>query len=143
MTGCPVRISYPILLVAFGVLGAGGEVSTAGVECVEELGVPNYTHLARRSMGTGGTIVAQITVGTKGEAAGILTSGSDRDLEEEVRLFLVHQTKYRPQCAGRRLELTFTFLLKGEAEATPPIWVRFRPPSTFIIVSRPKKLDIN
>ena len=110
--------------------------------CIKDLMVPRYNLYARRSA-TGGTVKAIVTIGSSTKPAKIELQATDQDLAEEVRAYLTRETTYSEACEGKLVELLFTFRLEGEAEWDPPVFVRFQPPNHFIIISRPKKPNIN
>jgi hypothetical protein len=112
------------------------------MDCVKELMVPRYNLSSRRSA-TGGTVSVSVLVGSDGRPAKIDAIASDSNLAEEVRAYLLHETTYSEACAGKVIDFKFTFELKGEPEWDPPVFVKFRPPNHFIIVSRPRKPNIN
>ena len=114
----------------------------AGLECVEEITLPRYTYVARRAP-TGGTVRALVTIGRLGKAGEVTFVSSDPDLAQEVRNYLGSSTTYKEACEGKQIELLFTFKLEGESELDPPVWIRSRPPNHFLIVSRPRKPNIN
>jgi hypothetical protein len=116
--------------------------SAADLACIKELGIPSYSHTARRAP-EGGTVRAVVKIGPLGRAAKIETNGANPDLAEEVRNFLSEATTYKEGCANKRVELIFTFQLEGDPEWTPQVFVRFAPPNHFTIVSRPKKPNVN
>ena len=114
----------------------------ASLDCIKELSVPRYTYLARRAA-TGGTAKAVVTVGPGGKVDTVDIITSEPDIGQEVRTYLVERSTYVEACVGRKVELLFTFRLEGKPEWHPPVWVRFRPPNQFIIISRPEKPIIN
>ncbi|HEV1287229.1 MAG TPA: hypothetical protein VNU44_18055 [Bryobacteraceae bacterium] len=114
----------------------------ADLGCIREMSVPTYSHVARRSA-TGGTVRAVVTIGPSSKAGKIEISGAESNLAEEVRIILDGATSYEEGCAGKQVELIFTFRLQGDPEWTPPVFVRFAPPNRFIIISRPKKPNLN
>ena len=79
-----------------------------------------------------------VTIADGGRISEIELTPPNPDLGDEVQAYL-RSSKYSEQCAGRKVEIKFTFLLEGEPEATPPVFVRFQPPNRFVIVSRPRK----
>jgi hypothetical protein len=121
-------------------ISRGGVAADLG--CIKEMSVPYYSHVARRST-KGGTVRAVVTIGPSGKAAKIDTDTADPNLAEEVRIFLSEATTYNEGCADKQVELVFTFRLEGDAEWTPPVFVKFAPPNHFIIISRPKKPNLN
>jgi hypothetical protein len=112
------------------------------IECVSELTLPQYSMVARQSSG-GGTVSAAIVIGAGGRPEHIDFEGGDSDLANEVRIYLTHATTYLKGCAGKTVNLKFTFELKGDPELYPHVFVKFRPPNHFIIISRPQKPIIN
>jgi len=135
-----VKYLRPERLLLF--LALGGVAAAQNVDCIEELRVPRYNLSSRRSA-TGGTVAASILVGEGGRPARIDTVTPDSNLADEVRFYLSHGTTYLEGCAGKLIELKFTFELAGEAEWDPPVFVSFRPPNHFVITSRPRKPNIN
>ena len=116
--------------------------NSQNLECVKELEVPRYNLSSRRSF-TGGTVTAIVSIGRGGLVSQIDTGTADRNLAEEVRTYLTTAATYSETCEGKKVEITFTFKLEGEPEFTPPVFVRFRPPNHFIIISRPRKPIVN
>jgi hypothetical protein len=109
-TGLLVRgVSLPVALL----LLIGGSLQAQSLECVSELMVPRYNLSSRRST-TGGSVLAIVTVGTGGHAAKIDLDAADPDLAAEVRVFLTGSTKYAENCAGKKVEMRFTFRLEGD-----------------------------
>ncbi len=108
----------------------------ANLECVEELGVPRYTYMARRSP-NGGEVSAVVTIGPAGTAVSVETRSESPHLAEEVRSFLQNATKFKKGCESQKVRLRFTFQMQGEPEWQPIVFVKFRPPNHFIIVSSP------
>jgi len=84
-----------------------------------------------------------VTVGPSGKAKEVDTGDADPNLAEEVRIFLKGATTFAEACTEQKVEVFFTFRLEGEPEWTPPVWVKFQPPNHFIIISRPKKPNLN
>lgn len=123
----------------FSMLFCPGKVTAQdrGLNCIKELMIPGYNLSSRRSA-SGGTITATVTLGKAGKISEIETAPSNPDLADEVRAYLRSST-YSDDCVGRQVEIKFTFLLEGEPEASPPVFVRFRPPNHFLIVSRPRR----
>lgn len=111
-----------------------------GLSCIKDMMVPSYSYLARRSP-NGGTVQALISLGKDGIPKSIEVSGADADIRQEVRDFLSTEATFMPACGGRTVELVFTFQLEGKPEATPPVFVRFRAPNHFVIISRPRSPD--
>jgi hypothetical protein len=109
-----------------------------GLDCISELRIPHYSLSSRRST-VGGTVVAKVLIGPEGRPSKIAFDPGDPNLIDEVRVYLNGATKYSPTCAGKEVEIRFTFKLEGEAEYTPPVFVYFRAPNHFIIVSTPQK----
>jgi hypothetical protein len=112
-----------------------------GVGCIKELQVPMYTSVARRSP-AGGTVRARITIGNSGKAEALSLDSKDPDLKQEVKLFL-GPASFMANCAGRQVLLLFTFRLEGEPEPNPPVFVWFRGPNEFVIVSAPRSPAIS
>jgi hypothetical protein len=119
-----------------------GLATGQSLDCIADMTVPRYNLSSRRSI-TGGDVTATVTVGAEGHAAKIDLVATDPNLAEEVRLYLTNETKYSNLCQGKKIEVKFTFQLEGEPEWAPPVWVRFRPPNHFVIVSRPQKPIVN
>lgn len=111
------------------------------LSCIKELAVPAYNLSARRSV-KGGTVTADVTIGPGGKVSAVDVMPPDPDLGDEVRAYM-RSSKYSEECAGRKVEVKFTFLLEGGPELTPPVFVRFRPPNHFVIVSRPRRAIVN
>ena len=122
--------------------GSPGEKEGTLVDCVTDMMIPAYGHVARRSK-TGGSVRAVVTVGSSGAAEAIHITSVDEDLADEVRAYLKNATTYNPGCGGKQVNLLFTFELSGEPQHDPPVWVRFLPPNRFIIMSRPHRPNID
>lgn len=112
------------------------------LDCITEMMIPRYNLSSRRSR-AGGDVTAKITIGSVGRIAAIELEAADRDLADEVRAYLTNETQYSDRCQGKQVEIKFTFKLEGEPEVNPPVFIYFRPPNHFVIVSRPQKPFIN
>jgi hypothetical protein len=130
--------SYAVLVAICAAPLAAQQAADRNLECVVDLAVPNYGLSSRRSA-SGGAVTAIVTVGTQGTVLQVNIQTTDRNLGDEVRTYLGKATKYSPTCEGRNVEVHFIFQLEGEAEWDPPVFVHFRPPNTFVIISRPRK----
>src|SRR5580704_2760349 len=108
--------------------------------CIKEMGIPWYTHVARRS--SGGDVTARVRVGAHGKAASILTPGADLNLAKEVEQFLMIDTSYLESCEGQELEVVFTFRFEGQPANQPWTHVRFLPPNHFILITQPNNPGI-
>ena len=126
-----------LMLVAFQGIGAAQNLA-----CLKELMVPRYNLTARRSR-SGGTVSVAVLIGEHGRPSRIDAVASNSDLADEVRFYLSNGTTYSEGCDGKVIDLQFTFELTGEPEWDPPVFVKFRPPNHFIIMSRPRKPDID
>lgn len=133
-----VRTSFARFVLATAMVGWWPCLAQqdANIECVEELGVPRYTYMARRSP-NGGEVAATVRIGSNGLAADVETRSDSPHLAEEVRSFLQNATKFKKGCELKKVRLRFTFQMEGEPEWQPIIFVKFRPPNHFIIVSSP------
>jgi hypothetical protein len=98
---------------------------------------------ADRLKSTQGSVRAIVTIGNDGKTERVDAITPDTNLAEEVRGYLIRHAEFDGTCAGKRVELIFTFKQDGEPEYTPPVWVKFRPPNHFIIITRPKEPEIN
>ena len=136
------RKAQYFLLILFCYCFSAFGAEPAGMACIKEMMVPDYTAVARRSP-TGGTIKATISIGRNGEADRVDTSGSDPDLADVVRGYLSKAATYSTGCQGKQVHLVFTFRLEGAPELTPPVFFAFRPPNHFVIISRPQKAIAN
>ncbi|HME10016.1 MAG TPA: hypothetical protein VKG25_23360 [Bryobacteraceae bacterium] len=118
-------------------------LAASGLECVVDLGIPQYTYLARRSLG--GDVTAYVRVGKHGKVASIRTPGADVNLAKEVELGLRYDTTYLESCKGQEVDIVFTFRLEGEPEDDPSTHIRFLPPNHFVLISHPRKpiIDVN
>jgi len=127
-------INFGTIIVAFAFCQC---CQGQSLDCIAEMTVPRYSLSSRRST-RGGDVAATVSIGVDGRPSSIDLRSDDTNLAEEVQVFLSRHTTYASNCAGKKVELMFTFRLEGEAEINPPVWVRFRPPNHFIIVSRPR-----
>lgn len=139
----PGMIRGVFLLLAVLLAAAQGEAqSRTDTSCIEEVTVPQGMFLARSSPG-GGTVVARVLIGGGGNPASIEIQGDDDILERAVRLYLGQKAKFLATCLGETVELKFTLEVKGEAVYNPPLFVRFRPPNHFVLVTRPVIPNVN
>jgi hypothetical protein len=123
-------------------LGQGWALrAAAGLDCVKEIELPQYSFIARRSP-AGGTVRAIIKIGHNGKPVTISMPKADDNLAEEVRGTLTDGTLYVESCAGQEVELVFVFRLEGKPADTPFTTFRFQPPNRFVIISEPKKPHI-
>ena len=131
------------ILLAFAAFPCAVFGNDGGLGCIKDLGLPRYTHVARRSV-NGGTVEALINIGRSGKVGSIeIRDDADADLSAEVRDFLTLETVYSEACEGKQVQIIFTFTLTDTPEGNPPVWVRFQPPNHFFIISRPKKPNFN
>jgi hypothetical protein len=111
--------------------------ASAGIECIKEIELPNYSFIARR-MPNGGTVKAIVKIGENGRPVSISTPNAEENLAEEVRDTLTDGTSYFDSCKGKHVELFFTFRLEGKPTGKPLTTFRFQPPNRFIIISEPQ-----
>ena len=127
-----------LLLLAAVLAGSGDDkVPATNIECIRDMGVPTFTSVARRAH-EGGVVTVIVTPDSAGKAARVAVSGPQKDLGEEVQMFLEDDTTYQPGCAGKPISLVFEFRVEGQPEQCPLAKVRFKPPNQFVITSAPR-----
>ncbi len=124
----------PLLLIMRLSVPAASEPALG---CIEEMELPRYTFVAKRS--PGGTVRATITVGEVGKPLRIALDTSDEDLALEVREALTEAITFKRSCRGSKVTLFFTFKLEGEPSDDSTVVVHFRAPNQFTLTARPRK----
>ena len=127
-------VTPPLLLIMVMSVLTAAEPT---LDCIEEIEMPRYTYVAKRS--PGGTVRAIITVGNAGKALRIALDTSDEDLALEVRGTILEDTKFKRSCRGLKVTLVFTFKLEGEPSDDPTVTVHFRSPNHFTLTTQPRK----
>ncbi len=107
-------------------------------KCVTALVLPTASVLSRNAS-TGGTVTADVTVGSQGQASSVDLAGPNYNLKAEVDV-QIRQSKFSPTCVGKKLRFSFQFQFEGEptVDRLPPR-VIYKSPRSFVIVLRPGK----
>jgi hypothetical protein len=84
------------------------------------------------------SVVALITAGPLGRVSRIDVSGGATGTRANLKAHLEHAVEVEPACAGRTLELVFTFRIGGIVSRRPRTEVFFQGPNHFIIQKEPQ-----
>jgi hypothetical protein len=104
--------------------------------CIQDMLLSSYGSIARKAAQPG-TVTAIVTVAPTGSLADLTLKATDKFLALEVETFLRGNTTFRSDCAGKKITIMFTFLLKGPPQINPSVNIRFRGPNHFVIESQP------
>ncbi len=136
------QIAWCLLLLLSGPALLHGEAHGTGwATCAVNLVLPRFGP-ASRVAGSGGPVVATFNIDRNGYAVQLKLSGGEDQHRSEVSTYL-RESKFAPRCAGRTLEMRFSFVINGEALLYPTSWVEFESPNHFSILTRPVKPSIN
>ena len=137
---CMTTTRALILLLALllsGLPSRADDEPTAWAKCADRLVLPRFSS-ASRVAGSGGPVTARFTIDEKGTAVRVEMAGGAEEHRSEIAIYL-GESRFSRRCAGRRLELRFTFVESGGALLYPVSWVEFESPNHFLIWTRPLK----
>ena len=105
------------------------------VQCIENLALPSFTHLAMKAS-KGGIVIARVTVSEGGKGSSVSFDSSDANLQKEVEIYL-GLARFKSECHAKIVTLRFEYeLLPGPPVANPPVSVVYRYPNVFRLSSR-------
>ena len=109
----------------------------AHFECIVETMLPEYSPTARLAASPG-SVEAWVTLAESGGISKLRVESPERNLSDEVKIYLRDATHYSPSCVGKTVHLIYTFELAGKSSDHPSVSIRFRPPNHFYVSSQPK-----
>jgi hypothetical protein len=110
-------------------------------ECIIDLLIPPYPELARSASITG-TVEVHVVL-TANETPLVETEMRTELPEGQQRLLRLaveeaaERSAFAPVCSGRELTWAVVFELEGGPSVRGATKMRFRPPNTFVVISRP------
>ena len=111
---------------------------TAWIRCIEELPLPRFGPTARGA-GPAEGIKVQVELDSGARLRSLTFDGGLDGHHYEIGLYM-KAAKFTPSCAGRRLELKFSFVIKGEKTYEPWVNITFRGPNHFVLTTPPARV---
>jgi len=109
--------------------------------CIEELVIPQVTHLAKNA-GSQGEVRVQIRFEASRTKPGIKISSTDVILRGTISLAMA-ASRFRPNCAGPPVDLRFRFQSSIGPGTGRTSRISFLPPNIFLIKTDPGPINLS
>ncbi len=110
--------------------------------CVIDLKVPRFGPGAYADGETDVPIVSLIEIGQGGRLTTVKFRGGKRGHRSEIERFLRSST-FSSSCAGRHVEIQFSYRIEGPTGQYHTLWIEFKPPNHFVIFTNPRAAIID
>lgn len=144
-TACKYAAVLSIVVIVAGQTALKAQTEspiTALSPCVQELKVPRFGLAAFSAGSSQEPVVSIAEIGSGGRLTRVQFRNGNRDHREEIEYYLRMST-FNPSCAGRRVQILFSFRIEGPEMAHHVSWIEFKPPNHFVIYTNPVRAVID
>jgi hypothetical protein len=135
---------FGVLLAPCGscMLAAEQKASTSLSPCVQDLKIPKFGPGARAAGDSAQPVISIVEIGANGSPAKIEFRNGDQRHRHEIEWYL-RDSSFSSACAGKRIEIRFSFRIEGPRANYHTLRIEFKPPNHFLIFTNPLRPTVD